>query len=158
VCLACLLFVPTPQQMPQLRSVDAFAPLVTAILLAWIPVHVLLLGFAMMMFDGGMFPLLLHNLVAVFAYFGILMLTAPEAYDEAKRLLASQGGGQQAWGAPQGQWQQPPPQGQWQQPPPQGQWQQPPPQGQWQQQPPPQAQPAPPQQPPWQQPQAGWPP
>jgi hypothetical protein len=91
LCLACTAFVPTPEQVPALRSCDAFAPLVTAVLLAWLPVQMILLGLDAVRHDKGNLMLLVHGLVVVFAYFGILMLTAPEAYDQAKRLFARSG-------------------------------------------------------------------
>jgi hypothetical protein len=95
LAVLCVVFVPTPQQLPALRSVDAFAPLVTAILLLWIPVSLILILLAGLVHGGGINALLqtIRAAIYVFAFFGILMLTAPEAYDEAKRLFAGGGGG-----------------------------------------------------------------
>jgi hypothetical protein len=93
LAVACVVFVPTPQQVPALRSVDAFAPLVTAILLLWIPVILVLALLAGLVHGYGTAAVLgiARSAIYTFAFFGILMLTAPEAYDEAKRLFA--GGG-----------------------------------------------------------------
>ena len=96
LAVACVVFVPTPQQVPALRSVDAFAPLVTAILLLWIPVALVLALLAGLVHVGAgnignELISLVRAIIYVFAFFGVLMLTAPEAYDEAKRLFA--GGG-----------------------------------------------------------------
>jgi hypothetical protein len=129
---ACMAFVIKPETVPALRGVDAFKPLVTAVLLAWLPVKAVLMLFILLIhWDAGASALTitLHYLIGVFAYFGVIMLTAPQAYDELKRLFAGgggPGGGQpyQPYGQPQqpyGQPQQPygqPPGGGY--PPPQG--------------------------------------
>ena len=119
IAVACLAFIPTPQQVPQLASVDAFAPLVTATLLLWIPVEIVLLLLSLLTHDKagatGLY-ISLHMAISAFAYFGVLMLTAPEAYDEAKRMFA-QGAGQPGYGGypppggPPGGYGQPPPGG-----------------------------------------------
>ncbi len=138
LCIACVAFAVPRGQVPALNSIDAFAPLVTAILLAWLPLQALLIGMDQTLARGGNFPILLHMLIGVFAYFGVLMLTAPEAYDEAKKMFANSGqpgyGYQQPYGQPPPQGY-PPPGGQ---PPPQGGY--PPPQGGY---PPPGGQPPP---------------
>jgi hypothetical protein len=128
---ACVAFVIKPDTMPALRGVDAFKPLVTAILLAWLPLKAVLLLLAMLIHwkaGASAITITLHYLIGIFAYFGIIMLTAPEAYDELKRMLAGgggPGGGQpyQQAGQPYQQHGQPPPA----QLPPQGGF--PPPQG-----------------------------
>jgi len=111
LCLACVAFALEPKKFPQLRSVDAFAPLVTAVLLAWLPVQAVFFGLGLMgqvsFMTGLLF--LIHLLVGVGAYFGVLMLTAPEAYDEARRIMAaSQAAGTGAAEPPPGAF---PPQG-----------------------------------------------
>jgi hypothetical protein len=150
VALAAGAFVIPPHTVPALRSVDAFAPLVTAILLLWLPVQwtlMLLVQLVHAKAGIGAFLAGAHELVAILAYFGVLMVTAPEAYDKAKELIAGGGrpGGPGGPGGYPDRWQQPPhgqpPQGGWQQPQqPQGGWQQPQqpqqPQGGWQQPPP----------------------
>jgi hypothetical protein len=112
---ACAAFVPTPKQVPQLASVDAFAPLVTAVLLAWLPLELVLLTLDGLISDHSIFtfPMAIHLAIGMFAYFGILMLTSPAAYEEAKKLFAgggAPGGGYppQGGGYPQGGY---PPQG-----------------------------------------------
>tara|TARA_R110002073_G_scaffold24260_11_gene82184 strand:- start:6192 stop:7469 length:1278 start_codon:yes stop_codon:yes gene_type:complete len=109
VAVACAAFVPTPQQVPQLAKVDLLAPLATSVLLAWVPVQAFLLFIALVIEGPGFLTslfILVHMLIATLAYFGIVMLTAPEAYDEAKRLMGGNGpqGNQQNWGnqMPQG--------------------------------------------------------
>jgi hypothetical protein len=81
---------------PALATFDAFTPAITALLIVWLPaVHVLLgLGF-LIHAHGGIDAILVmaHGLLPVFAYFGVLMVTAPAAYDEAKKLFSKSGGG-----------------------------------------------------------------
>ena len=95
LAVACIVFVPTPQQVPALRSVDAFAPLVTAVLLAWIPISLVLQVLDGLVAGLGAPALLIavRAAIYIFAFFGILMLTAPEAYDTAKQMFAGGGGG-----------------------------------------------------------------
>jgi hypothetical protein len=94
--VASAVFVPTPQMVPSLAPVDAFAPHVTAVLLLWIPVEIVLLLLDDLTHGhkgaSGLF-FAVHAAVNAFAYFGILMLTAPEAYDSAKAMFAARGGG-----------------------------------------------------------------
>ena len=99
---ASLAFVPTPQQVPQLRAVDAFAPMVAAVLIAWVPVQVVLM---MLLIVGDSFMAAIfmgiHMLINAVAFFGVLMATAPAAYDEVRTMLAGTGGGQPQLGQPQ---------------------------------------------------------
>ena len=94
VAVASAVFVIKPEKVPALRGIDAFAPLVAAILVAWIPLKIVL-GFLgeLVHGSGGVSALfmLIHVLIAVFAYWGILLLSAPEAYDELKNLFTGQG-------------------------------------------------------------------
>ena len=122
VVLACasVLFVIKPEHVPALKIFDEFAPFITALFLAWLPLEVLLITLEhLVKIKGGALGDLLmgtHMLIVVSASFGILMLTAPEAYDAVKAKLE---GGQQANfpGQQRGGYQ-PPPGGY--QPPPQG--------------------------------------
>ena len=86
--------VPTPQMVPALGPVDAFAPLITAVLLLWVPVEIVLLMLHGLVHEKagatGLF-MGIHMLVGAFAYFGVLMLTAPEAYDSAKAAMSQRG-------------------------------------------------------------------
>src|SRR6185503_12513068 len=96
LCVGSAVFVPTPQMVPSLASVDAFAPHVTAVLLLWVPLEIVLLLLDGLTHDhAGISAVFfsVHAAVNAFAYFGILMLTAPEAYDAAKGLFAARGGG-----------------------------------------------------------------
>jgi hypothetical protein len=116
VAAGCVAFVIPTEKVPQLRGVDALVPHATAILLLWIPVQVVLLMLAMLIHMSTGFGAIILGariLVSTGAYFGILMLTAPDAYEEAKRMITrsasgqppSQGGGypppQQGGGYPQ---------------------------------------------------------
>ncbi len=95
LCVGSAVFVPTPQMVPSLASVDAFAPHVTVVLLLWIPLEIVLLLLDGLTHDhAGISAVFfsVHAAVNAFAYFGILMLTAPEAYDAAKAMFAARGG------------------------------------------------------------------
>jgi len=92
VCMLCAVFVVKPSTVPALRSVDAFAPLFTAVILGWLLVQVVLLMLVALVHQkgGAVGDLLMgiHMFIATFAFFGILMLTAPEAYDQAKAMFS----------------------------------------------------------------------
>jgi hypothetical protein len=134
----CVLFVVPPQKLPPaLQSVDAFGPLVCALLIIWIPAQYVLGLLNAIIFGinpflpamsaaeaealaeavklaaasgvdvpaglgGGRIAAILftaHYLMYYVAYFGVLMMTAPAAYEESKRMFANKGGG---GGPPQG--------------------------------------------------------
>ncbi|MEZ4369067.1 MAG: hypothetical protein R2939_22710, partial [Kofleriaceae bacterium] len=90
LAVACIVYVVPPAKLPPaLRAVDAVAPLVTAVLLVWLPVRVVLMGIALMIEASasmGLF-MIIHGLVPTVAYFGVLMMTAPAAYEEAMKLF-----------------------------------------------------------------------
>ena len=88
--VACILFVVPPQKLPPaLRAVDAFGPLIAAILIAWLPAQVVLMGLALLVhMHAGISAILImvHMLIPIVAYFGVLMMASPAAYEEALRL------------------------------------------------------------------------
>ena len=89
--VATALFVAPPEKLPPaLRGLEVFKPLVTAVLLAWLPISAILLLLGGLIVGNGTLALFgaLHYLIGVFAYFGIILLTAPDAYDELKKLIA----------------------------------------------------------------------
>jgi hypothetical protein len=127
--LGSVVFAPTRQMFPQLAPAEPYLPLVTAILIGWLPLSALLVSLAWLETDvlTALF-MLIHMLVAQVAYFGVLLLTAPEAMDTLKRILKPGPGGQPppgGYGQPPPGYGQPPP-GYGQPPPGQGGW--PPPQ------------------------------
>ena len=89
--IACILFVVPPQKLPPaLQSVDAFGPLITAVLLAWLPAQVIIMGLALLahMHMGiGAVLLMAHMLLRIVAFFGVLMMASPAAYEEAKAMF-----------------------------------------------------------------------
>ena len=93
----CAVFVVPPQKLPPaLQSVDAFGPLICAVLIIWLPLRAVLEALASLIhYSGGVGAILelAHDLLPILAYFGVLMMAAPAAYEEAKALLASRGGG-----------------------------------------------------------------
>lgn len=87
--ILCFVFVvPAHKLPPALRSVEAFAPLICAALIAWLPLQVILVSLGMGAMTGGGVLALLHGLVPIVAYFGVLIMTAPAAYDELRSLVA----------------------------------------------------------------------
>ena len=116
--IACILFVVPPKKLPPaLQAVDAFAPHVTAVLLGWLVLQILIMG--LMIIVHLKLPLvgllaIVRGLLALLAYFGVLMLTAPAAYDSVMEMINKN----KAGGPPPGNY--PPPQGGGGYPPPQG--------------------------------------
>ena len=112
VCLvaaACAVFVvPARKLPPAMQAVDAFAPHVTAGLLVWLPLQIVLFFLAILIHADGVkfvewFLMLLRSLLTLLAYFGVLMLTAPAAYDALMGLFKkgpSQGPPQGGYGGP----------------------------------------------------------
>jgi hypothetical protein len=91
----CAWFVVPPQKLPPaLQAVDAFGPLIAAILVAWLPVQQLLALFAGITydFDGAVLGFA-HSLLPIVAFFGVLMMAAPAAYEEAVSLFTKGPGG-----------------------------------------------------------------
>jgi hypothetical protein len=93
----CILFVVPPQKLPPaLQSLDAFGPLITAVLIIWLPTQWVLFGLAALvhMHMGiGAILLTAHMLIRVVAFFGVLMMASPAAYEEAKALFMKRPGG-----------------------------------------------------------------
>ncbi len=91
VGIACILFVVPPQKLPPaLQAVDALGPLFAAILIMWLPVKVVLFGLGFMIhMKMGISAILLmaHMLLYIVAFFGVLMMAAPNAYEEAIRMF-----------------------------------------------------------------------
>jgi hypothetical protein len=87
----CILFVVPPQKLPPaLQSLDAFGPLIAAVLIVWLPLNIVLFGLIMMIQAKAVVgPILFiaHGLLPVLAYFGVLMMTSPAAYEEATALI-----------------------------------------------------------------------
>ncbi len=98
--ILCVLFVVPPQKLPPaLQSIDAFAPLIAAVLLVYLPlIHVLGFADAVIHEKAVVGPILdlAHGLLPVVAYFGVLLMTSPAAYEEATALITGRrppGGG-----------------------------------------------------------------
>jgi uncharacterized membrane protein YgcG len=100
--ILCILFVVPPQKLPPaLQAVDAFAPLIAAILILWLPTAVVLGGLADIVHShGGVMTILLmvRALIFIVAFFGVLMMASPAAYEEAKAIFT----GQRSGGGPPG--------------------------------------------------------
>ena len=97
----CIVFVVPPAKLPPaLQSIDAFAPLLAAILIVWLPLFVVLSGVAGIVSDPKRVVdevlQIAHGLLPILAYFGVLMMASPAAYEEAKAMFGkggSSGGG-----------------------------------------------------------------
>jgi hypothetical protein len=99
----CIVFVVPPKKLPPaLQAVDALGPLFAAILIAWLPLQQVLLALAGLIHGHqgiGAILMLAHGLLPILAYFGVLMMAAPNAYEEAMRMFKkggsppAQGGG-----------------------------------------------------------------
>ncbi|MGE5180632.1 MAG: hypothetical protein ACM31C_01155 [Acidobacteriota bacterium] len=91
----CVVFVVPPQKLPPaLQAVDAFGPLICAVMLVWLPLSVVIMGLSgLAHHHEGVSAILLmaHALLPILAYFLVLMMSSPAAYEEAKA-LASGGG------------------------------------------------------------------
>ena len=93
----CIVFVVPPAKLPPaLQAVDSLGPLFAAVLIAWLPLMVVLLGLGLMIHaHGGISAILImaHLLIRIVAFFGVLMMAAPAAYEEAMRMFKGGGGG-----------------------------------------------------------------
>ena len=97
----CIVFVVPPAKLPPaLQAVDAFGPLIAAILIVWLPASIVLITLERIIeapkqiVDAILF--LAHSLLPILAYFGVLMMASPAAYEEAKAMFGkgnSPGGG-----------------------------------------------------------------
>jgi hypothetical protein len=101
--ILCVVFVVPPHKLPPaLQAIDAIGPLVAAILLAWLPLQMVMLFFAGLIHPphevvSGVL-MLAHSVLPIVAYFGVLMMAAPSAYEEAKALFVKGPGGPPAGG------------------------------------------------------------
>ena len=92
----CILFVIPPQKLPPaLQGIYAFAPLITAALLLWLPVGPLLVFLAAVIEAPSHIVThvleLGHLLLPILAYFGVLMMASPAAYEEFMRMFRKGG-------------------------------------------------------------------
>ncbi|HEX4422366.1 MAG TPA: hypothetical protein VH165_30845, partial [Kofleriaceae bacterium] len=88
----CIVFVVPPAKLPPaLQTVDAFGPLIAAVLIAWLPLQQVLIALAMIIHGHVLIGALLmlgHGLLPILAYFGVLMMASPAAYEEAKIMFS----------------------------------------------------------------------
>jgi hypothetical protein len=91
----CIVFVVPPNKLPPaLQTVDAFGPLIAAALIAWLPVQQVLIALSGIIHGHVLIGSLLtlgHGLLPILAYFGVLMMASPAAYEEAKAMFARRG-------------------------------------------------------------------
>jgi hypothetical protein len=91
----CIVFVVPPKKLPPaLQAVDALGPLFAAILIAWLPLQQVLIALTLLIWSPlGISAILIlaHGLLPIVAYFGVLMMAAPNAYEEAMRMFKKGG-------------------------------------------------------------------
>jgi hypothetical protein len=90
-CAFCLVFAIPTKYVPQLAMFRPFAPLITAILVLW-PFVAVVLGFIANL--GSPITSLLvavHRLVLLVAFYAVLLMTAPAAFDVLKGWLSKAG-------------------------------------------------------------------
>jgi hypothetical protein len=91
----CIVFVVPPNKLPPaLQSVDAFGPLIAAVLIVWLPLQQVLIALNGIVHGHVLIGSLLalgHGLLPILAYFGVLMMASPAAYEEAKAMFARRG-------------------------------------------------------------------
>jgi len=92
LAVACVLFVVPPQKLPPaLQAIDAFGPIICALMLLWLPLQVLLFGLILIVHAHivvGALLIMGHLLLPIIAFFGVLMMAAPGAYDELVTMSA----------------------------------------------------------------------
>jgi hypothetical protein len=92
--VACILFVVPPQKLPPaLQAVDAFGPMICALLIIWLPVSIILMSLAIGGISLQTILMMAHWLLRLVAFFGVLMMFAPAAYEEALVMFKGGGGG-----------------------------------------------------------------
>jgi len=88
----CIVFVVPPTKLPPaLQTVDAFGPLIAAALIAWLPVQQILIALVGIIHGHVLIGSLLtlgHGLLPILAYFAVLMMASPAAYEEAKAMFS----------------------------------------------------------------------
>ncbi len=116
VAILCIAFVVPAGKLPAaLQPVEQLAPVIAAVLILWLPLQQVLMAliFIVHMHAGvGAVLNLAHGLLPLIAYFAVLMMAAPAAYEEAMKMIRG-GGGQppQGGGQPPQGGGYPPPQG-----------------------------------------------
>ena len=97
VGVACIVFVVPPQKLPPaLQAIEPFGTLGAAVLILWLPVQIVLMGLAGIVHHSmgiGAALLMTHMLIRTVAYFGVLMMSSPAAYEAAKAMLGKRPGG-----------------------------------------------------------------
>jgi len=87
----CIVFIVPPAKLPPaLQSVDAFGPMIAAALILWLPLQQVLIALVGIVHGHvliGSLLMLGHGLLPILAYFGVLMMASPAAYEEAKAMF-----------------------------------------------------------------------
>jgi hypothetical protein len=87
----CITFVVPPQKLPPaLQAMDALGPLICGVLILWLPAQQVLFFLASVVHGGGFIGsvlMLAHGLLPIVAFFGVLMMSAPAAYESAMAMF-----------------------------------------------------------------------
>lgn len=89
--ILCILFVVPPHKLPPaLQSIDRFTPMICSILIAWLPIQIAIgtLGMAGLHMTGLL--MFVRGMIGIFSYFGVLIVTAPAAYDRIVAMFRAQ--------------------------------------------------------------------
>jgi hypothetical protein len=87
LCIA--FFFPPAKLPPALQAIDSLAPLFVAVFVLWLPTQTILLSLSLKDILGmtGAILWMARALLWLAAYFGVLMLTAPAAYDAIMQMV-----------------------------------------------------------------------
>ena len=80
----CIVFIVPPQNLPPaLRAMDAFGPIICAILLAWLVVHPIIVGLGIIIVWDPITGLLMlaRLLMFVGAFVGVFLMASPNVYE-----------------------------------------------------------------------------
>lgn len=89
--ILCILFAVPPQKLPPaLQSLDKFAALICAALIAWLPIQVAFMTLGILGLHTPAILMFVHGMIGLLAYFGVLIVTGPAAYERIVALLGGQ--------------------------------------------------------------------
>jgi hypothetical protein len=89
---ACICFA-ADKWVPAMKKAEPFAPIITAVLIVWPVLSAVIQSLSMLLRGAPIVAIfgLVHFVVLYVAYFGVLLLTAPAAFDNLKALLKKSG-------------------------------------------------------------------
>lgn len=89
--ILCILFVvPSEKLPPALRVIDSYAPLICTALIVWLPVQVAFMTLGLLGLHAATLLMFAHAMIRVFAFFGVLIVTGPPAYERIVAMFSRQ--------------------------------------------------------------------